>query len=308
MIFTVAGGGFGLYGYVPALIARAIEPVVLPEAYRSEMERRPELRPYVSRIRWVANRATACEAASGLVIATPPTIQQEIVRQVLAQYDVRTFVLEKPVAKTPDAATATLRGIAAAGKRMRIGYTLLFTGWCKALAWPSLESGARVTIQWEFLAHHFAHGLDVWKRRVGDGGGVLRFYGVQLIALLARRGYDTVLDSTTAGAIVTEPERWRAQFSGPGLPPCTVSVDSRTPATRFRIVADTPGSHRVLVDLSSPFSEGGVSADANDPRVPALIALLGSLDDDDSKWLSFYETVNDLWGRVETVTSSLPGR
>jgi hypothetical protein len=119
MIFTVAGAGFGLYGYVPALIARGIETVVLPEAYRTEMERRPELRQYVSRIRWVANRATACAAASGLVIATPPTIQQDIVRQVLAQYDVRTFVLEKPVAKTPDAAAATLRAIAAAGSNLR---------------------------------------------------------------------------------------------------------------------------------------------------------------------------------------------
>jgi Predicted dehydrogenases and related proteins len=218
------------------------------------------------------------------------------------------FVLEKPVAKTPDAAAATLHAIAAAGKRMRVGYTLLFTTWCEALVWPPAEPGARVTVEWEFLAHHFAQGLDVWKRRTGDGGGVLRFYGVQLIALLARRGYDAVLESTTAGAIVTEPERWQAKFSGPGLPPCAVSVDSRAQATRFRIVADTPGSHRVLVDLSSPFSEGGVSANVNDPRVPALIALLGSLDDDESKWVSFYGTVNDLWGRVETVTSSLPGR
>ena len=73
-------------------------------------------------------------------------------------------------------------------------------------------------------------------------------------------------------------------------------------------MADTPGSHRVLVDLPSPFSEGGASASADDSRVPALISLLGSLDDDDCKWLSFYETVNDLWGRVETVTSSLPVR
>jgi hypothetical protein len=308
MIFTVAGGGFGLYGYVPALIARAIEPVVLPEAYRAEMERRPELRRYVSRIRWVADRATARAAASGLVIATPPTIQQDIVRQVLVQYDVRTFVLEKPVAKTPDAAATTLRAVAAAGKRTRVGYTLLFTDWCEALVWPSAEAGARVTIEWEFLAHHFAHGLDVWKRRADDGGGVVRFYGVQLIALLARRGYDTVLESTTAGAIITEPERWQAQFAGPSLPPCALSVDSRAQRTGFRIVVDTPSSRRVLVDRPSPFSEGGASVNADDSRVPALIALLGSLDDDDSKWLSFYETVNDLWRRVETVTSSLPGR
>ena len=308
MIFTVAGGGFGLYGYVPALIARGIEPVVLPDDYRAEMERRPELRPYVSRIRWVANRATAYAAASGLVIATPPIIQQDIVRQVLEQYDVRVFVLEKPVARTPDAAAATLRAIAAAGKRLRIGYTLLFTTWWDALAWPSTEPGARVTIQWEFLAHHFAHGLDVWKRRVGDGGGVLRFYGVQLIALLAQRGYDTVLESTTAGAIVTEPERWQAQFSGPGLPPCSVSVDSRASAMRFRVLADKPGSLRVLVDLSSPFSEDGASPSADDSRVPSLVSLLGSLDDDNSRWLLFYGAVNDLWGRVETVTSSLPGR
>jgi hypothetical protein len=308
MTFTVAGGGFGLYGYVPALITRAMEPVVLPEAYRSEMERRPELRPYVSRIRWVANRETACAAASGLVIATPPVIQQEIVRRVLTQYDVRTFVLEKPVAKTPDAAAATLRAIVASGKRMRIGYTLLFTGWCNSLAWPPAEPGAWVSIHWEFLAHHFAHGLDVWKRRASDGGGVLRFYGVQLIALLARRGYDTVLESTTAGAIVTEPERWQAQFAGPGLPPCAVRVDSHAQRTGFRVVVDAPSGHRVLVDLPSPFSEVGASANADDSRVPALMGLLGSLDDDDSQWLSFYETANNLWGRVETVTSSLPGR
>jgi hypothetical protein len=145
----------------------------------------------------------------------------------------------------------------------------------------------------------------VWKRRAEDGGGVLRFYGVQLIALLAQRGYNTVLESTTAGAIVTEPERWRAQFVGPGLPPCALSVDSRAQRTGFRVVVDAPSGHRVLVDRHSPFSVGGGSVNADDSRVPALIALLGSLDDDDSKWLSFYGTVNDLWSRVEAETSSL---
>jgi hypothetical protein len=306
MIFTVAGGGFGLYGYVPALIARSFEPVVLPEAYRAEMERRPELRPYISSIRWVANREAARAAASGLVIATPPAIQQDIVSQILVRYDVRTFVLEKPVAKTPDAAAATLRAITDAGKRMRVGYTLLFTNWCDALIWPA-EPDAGVTIEWKFHAHHFAHGLDVWKRRADDGGGVLRFYGVQLIALLAQRGYNDVLESTTGGAIVSEPEWWQAQFIGPGLPPCAVTVDSRAERTRFCIAVDTSSSRRVLVDLLSPFSDRGTMPNPDDSRVPALIALLGSLDDDDSKWFAFYEAVNDLWRRVETITSSLPG-
>ncbi|MGH8315915.1 MAG: hypothetical protein ACRETU_12280, partial [Steroidobacterales bacterium] len=280
MIFTVAGGGFGLYGYVPALLARSKEPVVLPESYRFEMERRPSLRRYVSRIRWVPSREAALAAAYGLVIATPPAIQQDIVRDALAQYDTRVLVLEKPVAPTPAAAVLLLQTIVDAGKRTRVGYTLPFTRWCTALAWPSAEPEARVAIEWEFLAHHFAQDLDVWKRRPDRGGGVLRFYGVHLLALLTSRGYDTVLSSTTSGALVTEPERWEAQFAGPGLPPCSVIVDSRAARTRFHVGVDAPGSHRTLVDLASPFSESEAIANGDDPRVPALIAFLDSLDDD----------------------------
>lgn len=305
MIFTVAGGGFGLYGYVPALLAWSGDPVVLPDVYRSKMERRAELRPSMSRIRWVESREAAYAAASGLVIATPPNVQSDIVRQVLARYDVQALVLEKPVATTPDSAAATLRTIAEAGKRTRVGYTLLFTHWCTALAWPVAGQCAGVSIEWTFLAHHFAHGLDVWKRRVDDGGGVLRFYGVHLIALLASRGYDTVLASTTSGTKVTEPERWQAQFAGSGLPPCAVTVDSRAQRTRFRIVPEPLDAHRALVDLPSPVVESGAPGPAGDPRVPALTALLRSLDDDDAKWALLYQRINDLWGRVEAATMPL---
>lgn len=107
--------------------------------------------------------------------------------------------------------------------------------------------------------------------------------------------------------MITEPERWQAQFAGPGLPPCSVIVDCRAPRTRFCVGVDTAGSHRVLVDLASPFSESGAIANADDPRVPALIALLRSLDDDDAKWFALYEAINDLWRRVETMTSSVAG-
>lgn len=302
MIFTVRGGGFGLYGYVPALLAREADSVVLPLSYRLPMTTRVELRSYVDRIRWVSTREGADALAEAVVVAIPPRAQQTAAIEAIRRDNVRSVVLEKPIAPSPAAAKSVLQAIRNAGKQVRVGYTFLFTDWYQTLASQARDRSDDIQVEWTFKAHHFANDLPLWKRRADDGGGVVRFYGIHLIALLAKLGYERVLESATSGAMADEPEKWRARFRGPGSRICDVLVDSRAAHGAFRIFAKNVP--RPIVEFSSPFDRQDTVACQDDPRIPALRRLVTSLADDDLEWLRFYEAANDLWSQVEEVNES----
>lgn len=299
-MYTIVGSGFGLYGYLPALIERGAEGVILPVAYRDRFERRAELDRYRDAIHWVEDHDAAFAAASGVVIAVSPSLQPAAASRAVAQSNVREIVLEKPIAITPDQAMATLR--LAVDRRVRVGYTLLHTDWYQAFRTAlAVPDCARVHIQWHFMAHHFRHGIDTWKRFHGQGGGVLRFYGIHLVALLADAGYVSVAGSQLETGPPDEPERWKAAFSGPGLPPCAVDLNSRAPSNRFAIIADGGVSASAVVDEVDAFaSEAGTAG--QDRRVASVVRLIRSFGDEDERWNRLYAATNLLWAEVEART------
>ena len=48
-MFAIRGSGFGLYGYLPALVGCG-RRVVLPERYRARFAERPELAPFANEV------------------------------------------------------------------------------------------------------------------------------------------------------------------------------------------------------------------------------------------------------------------
>lgn len=291
-MFTVVGSGFGLYGYVPAILHAFGEPVILPLAYRPKMEGREDLRGYVERIEWAADAHAALAEATGVVLATIPAEQPALVARCCAAARIERIVVEKPVAITPAQADDVLARLAASGKRYRIGYTLLHAAWTDRLPWPHERA---VSIEWTFMAHHFARDLANWKRDASQGGGVIRFFGVHLLALLARRGYDEVARSVVAGDRSGEPDRWEAEFRGPGLAPARVRMDSRSAVERFSIAFDGAPA---AVALREPFQLES-PAPPDDRRVPVLERLLATFDRDDALFVELYAATNRLWRRVE---------
>src|SRR5688572_17650507 len=133
-MFSVVGSGFGLYGYVPAIIEKTGEAVLLPEAYRESFEKRPELARYAPKIRWVADRDEALAQADAVAIATRPADQPAIVEACLAHPRIGTLLLEKPLAATPGDAARALAALESSGRRYRIGYTPMFAKWAGELA------------------------------------------------------------------------------------------------------------------------------------------------------------------------------
>jgi predicted dehydrogenase len=302
-LFTIVGSGFGLYGYLPALIESFAQAVVLPEKYRSTVEGRPELQRYQSAIHWVSTPRLACASATGLVIATKPTEQPEIVARSCSFPNIATLVLEKPLAATPATAADLLIQLRACGKRYRIGYSFLYARWAATLDLRQ-AAGREAWIEWKFMAHHFARGIAGWKRRHMEGGGVIRFFGIHLLALLASQGYRTVVRSVVFGQVDGEPERWEAMLTGPGLPDCHVDVDSRSSAACFRVVVESTPSDRILVDLQEPFElEEAHGRREADRRVGVLMRLLDSLRASDESYQLIYAATNELWRQAEALNS-----
>ena len=294
-MFTIFGSGFGIYGYLPALIEHLGEEVVLPQAYENKVRSRPELGGTLSKIRWVKDHEEALALADGAVIATPPQFQGEIVERCLSLPNIKRLVLEKPLAVTPVLAANLLARLEASGVQYVIAYTLLHLDWYKNLSWPE-DPDAEMEVNWSFHAHHFSHDLHNWKRVHAQGGGPLRFFGVHILAMLALQGYAHVTSSQLDGAVPGEPERWKATLSGLDLPECRVCVDSRSPKSYFEITSK--GKERPLIALHDPFALEQSIGDA-DPRVAVLAEILGQLTTGNAPLSDLYKLTNDLWRQAE---------
>lgn len=303
-MFTIVGSGFGLYGYLPAIVEGLGEKVILPRRYERKVHERPELTHVFEDICWVESEDVAFELATAAIIATPPLRQGHVLTRLLTMPNIEMFVLEKPVAETPSLARDLLARVDKANKRYHIGYTFLYTSWFDRLIWPSSSvPNCALSINWTFLAHHFRTQIDTWKSAHHAGGGVLRFYGIHLIALLARYGYQDVYTSSLEGAKANEPERWNAVFFGPGLPDCSVHVDSRNPTSSFTISQDIAGMKMPLLELSEPFAEETSIAGA-DARVSVLTRFLTQLRTDNSHDPEYCDRVNCLWLSVERASAA----
>jgi hypothetical protein len=296
-MYAIVGSGFGLYGYLPAIVESLGERVVLPRAYEAKILARAELAPLASRVDWADDMRAALARADTVVIATPPARQLEVARQCLELANVRRILLEKPPAPSPAEAAALLDELRRHAKRYRIGFTLLHAHWHPAMRWPSTAD--HVDLTWTFMAHHFAHGarqLEAAALRGRRRVALLRNPRLRLPrharvrrTCAIRRSRERPRTSRGAGARPS----WAL-----GVPPCHVRVDSAAPVSGFRIEARALERVTPLIVLADPFA-AEPALGAHDRRVGALERLLASFDEDDGPWYSLYERVNRLWTKAE---------
>lgn len=310
-MFSIIGSGFGLYGYLPAMVGSCEQRIVLPERYRKPFSERPELARFSSHIEWRENELAALDCADGVVIAKRPIDQREWIKHCLARPAIGRLILEKPLDRTPDDASDLLDGLVRAQRIVRIGYVFRYAAWGQALlrTLHSTDRTSRVSIRWTFLAHHFRRDLRNWKRSHSAGGGALRFYGIQIIALLAEAGYHDVITSVASAAEPDEVDKWVATFSGRGLPECDVIVDSRSGITKFDVDLRSDRNVArgdVLARLENPLDPGRNplvrEAPEQDYRVFVLGKLCRSLWDEKEIIPAWYERAVGLWKHAENAT------
>jgi predicted dehydrogenase len=301
MKVAIFGSGFGLYGYLPALVGLGCA-VVLPERYRAVLESRSELADFARIVEWVADEGAALDRAEALVLARRPADQAGMMADILRRPHLQRLLLEKPLAPDPEGAERLQALLLASGKLFRTGYILGFTDWGKLLIAQSRDPQVRsdLAIHWSFRAHHYATGRHNWKRAHAEGGGALRFYGIQLIALAAEMGFDTALRSTTKAARPGEVESWSASLADKAGRRCELSVDSNTEPNRFAITSSAMGDTKQLDD---PFAT--TIAEGADRRVPLLSSMCAEMLGSTQPALPHHLKTVALWQAIEAITTDL---
>ncbi|MDQ3120168.1 MAG: hypothetical protein M3Q89_11475 [Verrucomicrobiota bacterium] len=314
-MIAILGSGFGLYGYLPALVEGCKQRVVLPEAYRARFDERPELARFAGDVQWERDKAAAINSADGVVLALRPGDQKEWVPRCLALTNIERLLLEKPLATSPRVGKALLGDLTHSFKTVRVGYTFRYTRWGKRLldALSVTRETRALSVQWNFLAHHLVHDLRNWKRSHVAGGGAIRFYGIQLIALLAEIGYRDVGVSLSFGPSADEVEKWTASFAGPGLPECDIVINTKVAVSSFRVelLSDSDNKpNAVFTDQDDPFASTDEPSSSRggglDRRLSVLTPLCCSLWTQTTDEYEWYEATIELWRCVEEKTHFEP--
>lgn len=303
-MIAIFGSGFGLYGYLPALIYGCNRNILLPAKYKKKFFARTELQRFEGYVKWVNNEFEALEYADGVVLAMRPNDQYDLIYKCLKIGNVKRLLLEKPLAASPQLAKDLLYELNSSDKFFRIGYTFRYAVWSQKLAniLKNSHSNGHILFRWSFFAHHFANNLHNWKRSHSAGGGVIRFYGVHLIAFLAELGYARVVISKTYGSTIDEIEKWNAIFAGINLPTCEIIIDTRSNKKEFLVEYKHNSLVNTVINQSDPFEHEMYQNDLNDvdQRVPVITKLCNSFLNDKSKSLNWYDITNTIWMEVES--------
>ena len=304
-MYSIVGSGFGLYGYLPAIIKlHGSKSVVLPEKYREKVLSRKELSGFDKDILWVKNSEDALAKATDLIMATPPSIQYSLVKQIVNETNIRSISLEKPIAPTADMSNDLLDFLDAHKVSYAIGYSFCYLN--LQTKFDSMISAKQdIYWSWKFMAHHFSMNLNNWKRYHDTGGGVLRFYGVHIIAFLSTLGYKNIINSTLIEDNYNEPHTWEASISGDCLPICHVTLNCKSSKDVFDICNAKFGN---MVSSKDPFNLITDDVGQLDRRVSILTKILNKDLYGQYKLKSVYKSINNLWKEVERVTKVINTR
>ena len=298
----IKGGGFGLYGYLPALCHWQNQPINIEKKHQESIKIRPELAIYSSRINWVPDECSLLKESSSLVLCVPPVTQKKILSDKLSKH-YQFLILEKPIAATPLDANQILGHAILCAHSVRIGYILISTNWAKYLL-EILSKNATVfgliNIRWHFLAHHIKQNDSIiWKSQHAAGGGVLRFYGIHLIAILAIIDNVEIIRSQIYLNDSKIPVIWCAIFI---VNKFQINIDVNTSVTNE--VFSVSMNDEEKFNGSSPFNMNS-NLLKEDFRVSYLIQLLNKLHEPNKNNYDIYRKSIQLWMDLENKTTTI---
>lgn len=297
----IIGSGFGLYGYVPAVLEQ--EPVVaLLERAREKYYSRKDLDKFQSNIRWCNDVNELFQSADTVILAVPPTQQTKLVHSVFDYPIIKNIILEKPVAKTPKDGASILELLSQTGYNFRIAYSFLYTPWFLKIQEQllSAEGSVKIELRWRFMAHHYLHDLKNWKRFHSSGGGVIRFFGIHVIALAGYLNFYDVLSSTALKYNEDDFYYWNASVADQKSNSFNFEVDSASSEEEFSINISDGGSSFFSLRMKSPFDDLDV-LDGKDKRVYIQAQMLRELRVENSSSLHVrsYSQIQTLWTCLE---------
>ena len=176
--FGILGSGFGLYGYLPAVIESG-HSVKIPARYKAKVLSRFELLKYTPQISYVQESVILHEC-DDLVLALDPQSQYEfLVRSDLSS---KNLWLEKPLAPSIAMHQELVDLISQKGYEFNLGYLFQYTDWWNFIINTANDRrNLHIQVDWELPKP------QGWKSISAEGGGILAFYAIHFVPLLLQK-------------------------------------------------------------------------------------------------------------------------
>ena len=175
----ILGSGFGLYGYLPAICQHyPNSKVLLVKSAKDKAYLRPELTKYLHRITWIETIKEIIENVNLLVVSYPPYEVQKLTKLIVNSKTIKSVIIEKPVCESPKKSLDFVNQIEKSGKKIISSFLFVYAEWINVMK----SDDNNKSIEWKIVN---TNSKDSWKWNPNLGGGVLRFYGIHIIAICA---------------------------------------------------------------------------------------------------------------------------
>ena len=181
--YFILGSGFGLYGYLPALI-KLKKKVYLASKYKKIILKNNNIAKYIFKINFF-NKLNY-DNLDAIIVAKRPKDQFKFIKKLKNKIY---LYLEKPLAENPELAYKLIQIIKKKKLKFNCGYLFFFTRWFKKLSSVNHD----VDIIWNFTSKTFVP--NNWKGINSKGGGIISFYGIHFIAILSYLKYNCISSS-----------------------------------------------------------------------------------------------------------------
>ena len=265
MNIGIFGGGFGLYGYLPAAIHNGFKVQTLSK-YKEIIESRSDISHYLSEINFFDTELELFDASKSIVIARNPSSQYQLMTS--SNLDDKIFFLEKPLATSKDLHTKFLKKLGRNKTLFKIAYIFLYTEWyLKILALFKTNPNIIININWMVNSRSVG-----WKTNSNSGGGIAKFYGIHFLPLL----YKFQISQKDIFCSIESPSKLLIKAN---LFKIKVSIEENS---FFEVEVIENGKIIYSWDGMNPFSKEGISPNYTDPRIELLEKHLSSKIDNSS--------------------------
>ena len=173
----ILGGGFGLYGYLPAFANLQFEIFTLSK-YENFINKRPDLDKYIDKINFLNDEKELINKVDYINIARNPESQYQFLIHN-KPYNFKHLYIEKPIAHQTIAYKKCIENFETENTSFSVFYSLTYMDWYNNII-EEIQQGInkKYTIVWKIKQKSSS-----WKQDISRGGGMLKFYGIHFIKM-----------------------------------------------------------------------------------------------------------------------------
>ena len=172
----ILGGGFGLYGYLPAFANLDFEIFTL-EKYERFIRKRDDLTKYIKDINFLKEEDLLSKVDYISISRNPENQYKFLVNY--KDYEFNHLYLEKPIAHNTVSYKKCIENLEIQKTNFSVFYSLTYMDWYRNIIEEIMEgTNQNFKIEWKIK-----QSVSTWKQDVLKGGGLLNFYGIHFFKM-----------------------------------------------------------------------------------------------------------------------------